>query len=140
MPIAAGLVATVSATVGADDTASALGSGDVPVLGTPRVLALLEAATVAALAGSLEPDQTTVGVHVELEHLLPSPVGSVVTAEAHLAEVDGRRLVFVVRMEDEQGRLVATGRVRRALVDRARFLGAAVVQGAQRPGAQSSSS
>jgi predicted thioesterase len=122
VPIPTGLVATLSATVTPADTAQALGSGDVPVLGTPRLLALLEAATVAALKGFLEPGQTTVGLHVELEHMLPSPVGATVTAEAHLAEVDGRRLTFVVRMEDEQGRLVSTGRVRRAVVDRARFL------------------
>ena len=126
MSIPAGLVATVSATVGPDDTASALGSGDVPVLGTPRVVALLEAATCAAVEEWLEVGQTTVGLHVELEHLLPAPVGAVVAAEAHLAEVDGRRLAFVVRMEDDQGRLIATGRVRRAVVERARFLGSAV--------------
>jgi predicted thioesterase len=126
MSIPSGLVATVSATVGSGDTAEALGSGDVPVLGTPRVVALLEAATCAAVEEWLEVGQTTVGLHVELEHLLPARVGAAVTAEAHLAEVDGRRLTFVVRMEDEQGRLVATGRVRRAVVERARFLGGAL--------------
>ena len=122
MPITTGLVATVTATVTDADTARSLGSGDVEVLGTPRVLALLEAASVAAVESSLGVDETTVGVHVELEHLLPVRIGSTVSAEAHLAEVDGRRLVFVVRLEDEQGRLVATGRVRRAVVERARFL------------------
>ena len=122
MPITAGLVATITATVTEADTAAALGSGDVPVLGTPRVLALCEAATIAAVEAALGVAETTVGVHVELEHLLSVPVGASVSAEAHLAEVDGRRLTFVVRLEDDQGRLVATGRVRRALVERARFL------------------
>ena len=64
------------------DTARALGSGDVDVLGTPRALALAEAATVRAAAAALTPGQTTVGTHVELDHLAPSPVGAAGTVGA----------------------------------------------------------
>ena len=110
----------MSATVTETDTARALGSGDVDVLGTPRVLALAEAATVRAAEASLVPGQTTVGSHVELDHLAPSPVGATVRAEARLVDRTARRLTFEVRVTQD-GRPVATGRVTRAIVDRARF-------------------
>lgn len=110
--------------VTAADTALALGSGDVEVLGTPRALALAEAATVAAAAGLLGPGQTTVGTRVELDHLAPSPVGASVVAEAVLVEQNRRRLTFDVRLTQD-GTVVATGRITRALVDRNRFPGRA---------------
>ena len=89
MTLVAGLRGTVDAVVGAADTALALGSGEVEALGTPRVLALVEAATVAAVAGRLDAGSTTVGSRVELDHLAPTPVGAAVRAEAVLAEVTG---------------------------------------------------
>ena len=120
MPIQPGLRAEVQAAVGSADTALALGSGDVEVLGTPRVLALAEAATVAAVASELDPASTTVGSRVELDHLAPSAVGATVRAEAVLAEVSGRRLRFEVTLTGD-GRVVARGTVTRIVVDRGRF-------------------
>jgi predicted thioesterase len=76
------------------DTAITLRSGDVPVLATPRVVALCEEAAYAALADMLEPDRTSVGTWIELEHLAPSPIGAEVVAEATLTRADGRRLQF----------------------------------------------
>lgn len=102
------------------DTARALGSGDVDVLGTPRVLALAEAATVRAAAPSLSPGQTSVGSRVELDHLAPSGVGATVRAEATLVDRSGRRLTFDVRVT-QSDRTVATARITRAIVDRDRF-------------------
>ncbi|HEY7101257.1 MAG TPA: hotdog domain-containing protein [Mycobacteriales bacterium] len=113
--------ASVTVTVTEADTARALGSGDVEVLGTPRALALAEAATVRAAAASLAPGQTTVGTRVELDHLAPSPVGATVRADAELVYRSGRRLTFDVRLTQD-GREVAAGRVVRAIVDRDRFL------------------
>jgi predicted thioesterase len=120
-PFAPGLSARVELTVTDADTAQAVGSGDVPVLGTPRVLALAEAATVAATATQLPPGRTTVGLRVELDHLAPTPVGRTVVAAARLVEVDGRRLRFEVTVTDG-GETVARGRVERVLVDRQRFV------------------
>jgi predicted thioesterase len=117
-----GATATVEAVVGAGDTAAALGSGDVPVLGTPMVLALLERATVEAVAGQLAPSRTTVGARVALDHLRPTRVGATVVAAATLTEVDGRRLVFDVRLT-EAGETAARGTIVRVLVDRDRFAG-----------------
>ncbi|MCW6006913.1 thioesterase [Micromonospora sp. CPCC 205371] len=118
---APGLTARVELTVTDADTAQAVGSGDVPVLGTPRVLALAEAATVAATATRMAPGMTTVGVRVELDHKAPTPVGRTVAALAKLAKVDGRRLLFEVVVIDGKT-TVAEGRVERVLVDRHTFV------------------
>ncbi|SCF07302.1 Thioesterase superfamily [Micromonospora purpureochromogenes] len=120
-PFPTGLTARVELTVTDADTAQAVGSGDVPVLGTPRLLALAEAATVAATATHLPAGSTTVGSRVELEHRAATPVGRTVVAQARLAEVAGRRLVFEVTVTDGD-ETVAEGRVERALVDRQRFV------------------
>jgi predicted thioesterase len=116
-----GAVAKVQLTVGDADTAQAVGSGDVPVLGTPRVLALAEAATVGATANRLPSGATTVGTRVELDHRAPTPVGRTVVAEARLAKADGRRLIFEVVVRDGDA-VVADGRVERIVVDRQRFV------------------
>jgi predicted thioesterase len=108
--------------VGEDDTAAAMGSGDVPVLATPRLLALAEAATVAAVAGTVSSERTTVGTRVELEHLAASPVGARVSVRAELVGVDGRLLRFEIVAEHPDARVVAHGRITRVVVDRIRFL------------------
>jgi predicted thioesterase len=122
---APGLDARVELTVTDADTAQALGSGDVPVLGTPRLLALAEAATVAATARHLPGGLTTVGIRAEVEHRAPTPVGRRVTALATLAKVDGRRLCFDVTVHDGAD-LVADVRVERMLLDRQRFIAKAL--------------
>ena len=116
-----GLEARVEETVTEDMTATRLGSGDVPVLGTPAVLALVEAAAVGAVTDRLDAGQTTVGASVELEHLAPTPVGALVTATASLTEVDGRRLHFSFEVSDPAG-IVAKGSHRRVIVERDRFI------------------
>ncbi|MUL39889.1 thioesterase [Streptomonospora sp. PA3] len=124
--ITEGLRGTAELVVGREDTAAALGSGDVEVLATPRVLALAEAATVAATAGELEEGRTTVGTEVALSHLAASAVGARVRAEARLRRVDGRRLFFDVTVAARDGRTpLARGSVERVVVDRARFTAAA---------------
>lgn len=118
--LAPGLVGEVEAIVTAQDLASALGSGDVAVLGTPRMIALAEAATVAALAGVLEPGKTSVGTRVDMRHLAATPEGRAVRAHAMLTSVEGKALAFAVEVHDACG-LVADGTVERVIVDRARF-------------------
>jgi fluoroacetyl-CoA thioesterase len=118
---APGMVARVELTVTDADTAQAVGSGDVPVLATPRVLALAEAATVAATARQIPGGVTTVGTRAEIEHKAPTPVGRTVFATATLAKVDGRKLIFDVVVRDGE-QIVAEVRVERALLDRQRFI------------------
>ena len=143
MGVAAGQRASVSAVVADADTAISAGSGDVPVLATPRLLALAEAAAVAAIAPHLAPGMTSVGTSASLEHRRASPVGAEVVVEAELTEVDGRRLMFsfIARERahrpggdgegarraagaggDGEDLVVGAGTVERVLVDRAAFL------------------
>ena len=119
---APGRRASVTLTVSDADTAVALKSGDVNVLGSPRVVALCEQAAVAALEGCLREGQTSVGSWIELEHRAPSAVGAEVTAEAVLLGVHGRRLEFAVTVRDGDEE-VARCKHRRAVVDRASFGG-----------------
>lgn len=116
-----GLRGVAELRVAASDTARAVGSGDVDVLATPRVVALCEEATCTALEGHLDAATTTVGTRIELDHLRPTAVGARVEAEARLEEIDGRRLTFAVSAADSVG-VVATGRVIRVVVDRIAFV------------------
>lgn len=118
-----GQQASLARTVTEEDTAVALGSGDLPVLATPRLLAWCEAATCAAVADSLEPGRTSVGTRVQLEHVAASPVGARLTLTATLAYVDPPRLLrFEVVAAHDDGKVVGHGEVTRVVVDRERFL------------------
>lgn len=117
-----GLRAEIERAVTVDDTAEALGSGDVAVLATPRLIAWLEAATLSALDGHLSAGITTVGVSVAVRHRAPSPIGEVVILRAHLVQHERARVEFAVEAESAAGKRLAEGSVTRAIVQRARFL------------------
>jgi predicted thioesterase len=119
--LAAGLKGEARLVVGEADTARALGSGSVEVLGTPRLVALLEEATVNAVDRFLDEGSTSVGMRVQVDHLHPTPVGAEVVAEAYLDKIDGRRITFTVTASDSGG-LVAAGKVTRVVVDVNRFM------------------
>lgn len=121
MPLEPGCSAAVDLEVSDADTALAWHSGDVAVVATPRVLALMEEATCRVVADALEPGQTTVGVRVQIDHLAPVAVGGNMRAEATLERVEGHRLVFAVSVRNDRG-LVAAGRVNRVIVETERFL------------------
>lgn len=111
---------TVVRTVTADDTALALGSGDLPVLATPRLLAWCEAATCGAL--DVADTDAVVGTRVDLEHLAAAAVGAEVSATATIAHRDGRLVRFRVVAHDSAGKLLGSGEVQKVVVDRARFM------------------
>ncbi len=113
--IETGLRGVAKLMVSASDTATALGSGTVDVLGSPRLIALCEEACQNAMTDHLEPGTTTVGMRVQFDHLHPTPVGAEVFAEAVLKKVDGRRLRFEVSATDAGG-LVAAGKFTRVVV------------------------
>ncbi len=119
--VAVGLKGEARLVVDVADTATALGSGEVDVLGTPRLVALFEQATVEALRGILDCGQTSVGMRVQVDHLQPTPVGAEIVAEAALEKVEGRRITFTVTASDSGG-LVAAGKVTRVIVDVERFM------------------
>src|SRR5574337_2065692 len=103
------------------NTAETWGSGDVPVFGTPSLVALLETAAVNALAGKLGPGETTVGTWIEISHLAAPPVGEDVSAEAELVGIEGRKLSFTVVAHDNRTK-IGEGRHHRMIVARDRFL------------------
>ena len=117
------LAATLTFTVTDADTAEALGSGSLPVLATPRLLAWCEAVTCAAIEPALPAGGTSVGTRVTLEHQAASPVGAEVEVTASTTYVDGRLHRFTVAARHTaDGKVVGTGEVTRVVVDTERFL------------------
>jgi predicted thioesterase len=118
--ISPGTTASISLLVSEVDTAIALRSGEVGVLGTPRVVALCEEAAVAALAGSLREGATSVGTNINLDHLAATGVGRVVMATATVTGVEGKKVSFSMELV-EGDKLAARGTHTRFVVDRLRF-------------------
>ena len=116
-----GLVGHGETTVTESNTAAAIGSGALPVFSTPHMIALMENASMNAIAQCLEEGQGSVGVKIEVEHLAASPLGMTVRAESTLTEVEGRMLGFEVKAwaGDE---LIGRGSHRRCLVFNQRFM------------------
>src|SRR5690349_24026801 len=114
--------ATLRFTVTSDDTAEAVGSGSLPVLGTPRLLAWCEAATCAAIDPTLPEGSTSVGTRIELEHVAASAVGQEVEVTASVSYVDGRLHRFTVGARNVGGKVIGTGEVTRVVVDEAKFM------------------
>jgi fluoroacetyl-CoA thioesterase len=110
-----GLTGTATLVVGEGDTAEKMASGTVPVLATPRLIALCDEAACRALDGIFDSSKTSVGVRVQFDHLAPVRPGSEVKAEAVLERVEGKRLTFTVCATDAAG-LVGAGRVTRVVV------------------------
>jgi predicted thioesterase len=115
-------MAELTFTVTDDDTATALGSGSLPVLGTPRLLAWCEAATCAEVEASLAEGQTSVGTRIQLEHAAASPVGAELTVTATETYRDGRLVRFSVAARHTDGKVVCTGEITRVVVNGRRFL------------------
>jgi len=116
-----GLAGSATLVVGDADTAEMMGSGTVPVLATPRLIALCDEAACRALDGVFDESKTSVGVRVQFDHLSPVRPGSEVKAEAVLERVEGKRLTFTVCATDTAG-LVGAGRVTRVVVAVDNFL------------------
>ena len=117
-----GRTAELTFTVTDADTAQALGSGDLPVLATPRLLAWLEAATCAAVTDLLPQGSTSVGTRVDIEHTVASPLGATVRVNATILGDVAPSAIFTVTAEHEDGTVVAHGTVGRVVVDTDRFL------------------
>ena len=117
-----GLSHTSFLDVTADKLALSLGSGDLPVLATPAMMALMENAAMTAVAAHLPEGSTTVGSEISSTHLRPTVLGGRVSATAELVAVDGRKLDFTVQAQDADGNLLGKGTHTRYVVDRQRFM------------------
>ena len=102
-------------------TALAIGSGDMPVLATPMMMALMENAAMLAVKDKLPEGSTTVGGHIESSHLKPSRIGDVVRAEAEVTRVDGKKIEFRVSAYSGET-LIGEGTHLRFIVDRQKFM------------------
>lgn len=102
-------------------TADAWGSGLLPVLSTPRVIALMEPAACAALADAMEEGKTTVGTRIDMQHTAATPMGMRVYAKAELVAVEGRALTFHIEAFDEAGS-IGSAEHQRFIVETARFM------------------
>ena len=112
---------TSELTVTEDVTAAKIGSGDMPVLATPAMLALMENAAMLAVADSLADGETTVGGHIESSHLKPSKIGDKIMATAEVIKVDGKKIEFKVSVHCNDI-LLGEGTHLRFIVDRNRFI------------------
>lgn len=119
-----GLKGEIGLVVAAEHTAQHLGSGAVSVLATPQMVLLMEQASVAAVDHLLPEGYCTVGAHLDVRHLAPTPRGFEVRAIAELIRVDGRRLTFRIRVFEApfgEGQLVGEGTHQRAIINLQRF-------------------
>ena len=108
-------------TVREEITAARMGSGELPVLATPAVIALAEKTAWRSVADELEDGQGTVGSRLDIAHIAPTPIGRDVRCETELTEIDGRRLVFAVTVFDDRGK-VAEGTHERFIIDNKKFM------------------
>ena len=116
-----GLTGIAEMVVAEEDLVSRLGGMAVDVLSTPRLIQLLEEASINAVAGALSPDQLTLGAEMRIKHLSATPLGMKVRAYAILKRIDGNRLLFWVNAHDELEK-VAEGEHERVLASKERFL------------------
>ena len=116
-----GIAAEKTDTVTEKNTASALGSGGLGVYATPAMIALIEAAALAAVAPMLPPGWSTVGTELSVKHISATPLGMKVSARAELIGVDGRALSFKVEAFDEAGK-IGEGVHERFIVENEKFL------------------
>ena len=99
-----------------------VGSGDLPVFGTPMMMALMENAAMLCVATDLEEGQSTVGGFISSSHIKPTGLGKTVKATAELIAIDGRKLKFKVVAEDEDGK-IGEGEHLRFIINKEKFMG-----------------
>ena len=116
-----GLVHTSVLSVKEEDTAIAMGSGDIPVLATPAMIALMENAAMLTVASQLPEGYTTVGGQISISHMRPTAIGSIVTATAVLENIDGKKLFFRVEARQNE-EVIGEGTHLRYIVEREKFL------------------
>lgn len=116
-----GLTHTSTLVVEDKHLAATVGSGDLEVLATPMMMALMENAAMLAVKDALEEGMTTVGGHIASSHLKPTAKGKTVSATAVLTAIEGRKLTFKITAEDENG-IIGEGEHLRFIVDRKKFM------------------
>ena len=115
-----GLKGSAQLLVGAEHTAPSIGSGKVPVLATPVMINVIEAAALAAIEHLLPAGHQSLGIHLDVRHFAATPIGMRVTATAELTAIEGRTLSFRVEARDDK-EPIGGGSHQRVIVNVARF-------------------
>lgn len=115
-----GLTGSAELVVGVEHTAPSVGSGLVPVLGTPVMITVIERAALAAVEALLPQGHQSLGIHLDVRHFAATPIGMTVRATAELVAVDGRMLSFRVEARDDR-EAIGDGSHQRVVVNVARF-------------------
>lgn len=108
-------------TVNEQHSAIALGSGTLPVLGTPALIAFMEAAAQQEVK-DLTDEETTVGTVMNCQHLKATAIGEDIWCTAKIAEIDGRKISFDIEARNAQGDLIGTAKHERFIVNKQRFM------------------
>jgi fluoroacetyl-CoA thioesterase len=115
-----GLTGSADLLVGVEHTAPSIGSGLVPVLATPVMINVIEAAALAAVEHLLPAGHQSLGIHLDVRHFAATPIGMRVRATAELMALDGRTLTFRVEVRDDK-EPIGDGSHQRVVVNVARF-------------------
>lgn len=116
-----GIMGEAKTVVSENNTAIALGSGGVPVLATPAMIALMENAAMSSVQSYLPDGQTTVGIKISSSHIAATPVGMEVVAKSKLVEIDGKKLTFEVEAFDAREK-IGEGTHQRFIINEAKFI------------------
>lgn len=117
-----GSSAETTTIVNSTNTAITAGSGNLPVFGTPFMIALMEKATCNAVFDFLEEDETTVGTNVNVAHTKASGIGTMVSAKAVITECCERKITFDVTATDSEGDVIGKGTIERFVVNKNKFM------------------
>ena len=109
MSLEVGIKGTCTVTADESNSAKTMRSGTLDVFATPAMIALMEKTAWTSVAPYLEPGEGTVGIHLDISHDAPTPLGMTITCESELVEIDGRKLVFSVSAKDEKGTVIGRG-------------------------------
>jgi len=115
-----GITLKLKMAVTSDKSATSMGSGTLKVLATPAMIALIEETAWRSVAQYLEPGQATVGTHLDINHLAPTPIGAEICCETVLTAVEGRKLTFEANVFDEHG-LIGNGKHERFVINADKF-------------------
>lgn len=121
MSLEVGIKGTCMVTADESNSAKTMGSGTLDVFATPAMIALMEKTAWTSVAPYLEPGEGTVGIHLDISHDAPTPLGMTITCESELVEIDGRKLVFSVSAKDEKGTIIGRGTHERFVILEEKF-------------------
>ena len=120
MSIEVGLKGRAETTVTPENTAQAVGSGLVPVFGTPFMIALMENTAAELLSQFLDEGETSVGIRIDTSHDAATPAKMKVWATAQITAVDRKKVTFHIVAKDEKD-VIGTAQHERFIVNKEKF-------------------